>query len=243
MLESTEAQFERTWSYYKECQEFLCNKLVCKYFENNLLPKFKKHSAIWVLKAAGISCPDNGLTNNASESLNAVLHSLKQWKEVPLDVSLFHLSSFYHKEIERGFHQCGTWVVKEEFSFLQRQLSLMPNMSKTIDPKEIVSRSRGEILKSNVNSGELEIKQPSTSQESQLGLARDALQKKWVTLADTGCWIVRGSDGVTPYVVTLFPKETCSCSAIKCYYHIIACKLMIGLSIDDVINPNMSLLH
>ena len=29
---------------------------------------------------------NDGITNNASESINAVLHSLQNWKQVPLDV-------------------------------------------------------------------------------------------------------------------------------------------------------------
>ena len=46
----------------------------------------------------GIFDPENGLTNNPSESMNAVLHNLQQWKQVPLDViciSMFHLSCSY----------------------------------------------------------------------------------------------------------------------------------------------------
>lgn len=66
---------------------------------------------------------------------------------------------------------------------------------------------------------------------SQMGLARDAIQKKWVTQADTGYWMVKGSDGITPYAVTLFPKETCSCSPVGTCYHIMECKLMVGINI------------
>jgi len=50
----------------------------------------------------GISDPESGLTNNPSESMNAVRHRLQQWKQVPLDViyvSLFHLSCYYQREI------------------------------------------------------------------------------------------------------------------------------------------------
>lgn len=76
-----------------------------KYFESKLLPAFKVHSSIWVLKSAGILNAENGITNNAAESINAVLHRLNRWKQVPLDIictSLYHLCSYYHHEIERG---------------------------------------------------------------------------------------------------------------------------------------------
>lgn len=81
---------------------------------------------------------------------------------------------------------------------------------------------------------------------SQLGLAREAVDNNWVSLPEKGCWIVKGSDGSTPNVVTLHPKETCSCAATKSCYHIMACKLMLGQNaadIEDSTKPNASLLH
>ena len=86
-------------------------------------------------------------------------------------------------------------------------------------------------------------RKPSAPQ-SQIGLARDAIHQKRVHLADTGCWLVKGSDGKTPYAVTLYPKETCSCPAVKACYHIMTCKLMIGLSVEDITSSNnVGLLH
>ena len=129
---------------------------------------------------------------------------------------------------------------------------MMPNMPKTVDPKDIVSRVRGECLdidfqncseSSNETKVTNELRKPTVSQ-SQIGLARDAIYQKRVHLADTGCWLVKGSDGKTPYAVRLFPKETCSCPAVKACYHIMACKLMIGLSIEDITSSNnIGLLH
>lgn len=149
MLETTEANFEKAWSNYRHCKWFVTNTKVCNYFEKTLIPVFKAHSAIWILRKAGIVNPERGLTNNPSESFNAVLHSLKQWKQVPLDVvcvSLFYLSTYYYREVERGFHQCGSMHLKDEFYFHEREPSLMPHMARTVEPKEIVSRARGELL-------------------------------------------------------------------------------------------------
>ena len=94
MQESTEVEFNRCWSSYKDKDLFQSNKTVCNYFEAKLLPVFKHNSSIWVLKSAGIFNPENGITNNSSESMNAVLHRLQNWKQVPLDIicySLFQL--------------------------------------------------------------------------------------------------------------------------------------------------------
>ena len=119
MIEESEVEFDKSWMRFKESITSPC---VLRYFEQKLLPAFKNHSSIWTLKEMGISDPENGLTNNPSESMNAVLHNLQQWKQVPLDVicvSLFHLSSYYQREIIRGQHLYGSWILKEEFSHLQ----------------------------------------------------------------------------------------------------------------------------
>lgn len=98
----TEKEFDSEWSEVKENPKFLSSQKICQYFEGNLIPSFKLHASIWTLKNAGVPKPENGITNNPSESMNAVLHRLQQWKNVPLDViaiSLYHLSSFYFREI------------------------------------------------------------------------------------------------------------------------------------------------
>ena len=40
-------------------------------------------------------------------------------------------------------------------------------------------------------------------------------------------WNVKGTSG-TPRVVTLHPKETCSCPSSNCCYHIMAVKMVLG---------------
>ena len=71
--------FDQAWSALKDKHHFECNKTVLNYFENKLLPTFKSHSSIWVLKGAGIENPELGITNNPSESINANLHALQNW--------------------------------------------------------------------------------------------------------------------------------------------------------------------
>ena len=125
------------------------------------------------------------------------------------------------------------------------------------NPKEIIIKAREYTLPSfeenrTTNSGPaladdpastLSINKQKPKAGSQLALAQEAINGKRVTLTDKGCWIVRGTDDETPYAVRLFPKEVCSCTAIKMCYHIIACKLMIGQNINDNTKPNMTLLN
>lgn len=84
-----------------------------------------------------------GITNDPSESMNAVLHRLQKWKNVPLDViavSLYHLCSFYQRELTRSIHQCGRFVVKDKFGYHKVDPSLLPLLQPVIDPKDIVDR-------------------------------------------------------------------------------------------------------
>lgn len=117
----------------KSEKRFHSNHVVLNYFESNLLHAFKMHSSMWILKSAGVLNSHNGMTNNPSKSMNVVLHSLQNWKQVPLDVirtSLYHLCTYYHQETERGTNNCGSWELCEEFSSFSRDPSMMPNMAK-----------------------------------------------------------------------------------------------------------------
>lgn len=62
-------------------------------------------------------------------------------------------------------------------------------------------------------------------------------------LVDTGTWIVKSADGSKPYLVTLLPKENCSCASKKVCYHVMACRLMLGQSIEQIKKPNLTLLQ
>ena len=141
MTEESEEEFDKAWNSNKVS---FTNDSVLKYFEQRLIPAFKEHSSIWKLREMGVPDPENGLTNNPPESMNTVFHSLQQWKQVSLDVmcvSLFHLSCYYQCEITRAHYLCGTWHLKEEFSYFQKDASLMPFLPKTIDPKEIFTQA------------------------------------------------------------------------------------------------------
>lgn len=98
MQETTETDFDNYWDTFKKETLFITKPIVHRYFSNNLLPVFRQNSSIWVLKSAGVVNPHNGVTNNSSESMNAVLYRFQNWKQVPLDVicfSLFQMCCYY----------------------------------------------------------------------------------------------------------------------------------------------------
>ena len=91
--------------------------------------------------------PNSGVTNNAAESLNAVIKRLLDWKEVPVDslcLSLYYLQSFYFAEIQRGMIGVGEYKLRKEFQVLQQD----PNevkIPKYYSPDKIVETVKKQI--------------------------------------------------------------------------------------------------
>lgn len=241
----TEAEFDRLWNVEKKKDHFTKRSKVLSYFEGNLIPAFRVHASIWVLKAAHVPTPSNGITNNPCESFNAVFHRLKHWKQVPLDVitvSLYHLSSYYRLEISRALHQCGSRLLKEEFDYLQREPAMMPHLPPICHPKDTVDKASTLTTVESNASAESERTEPG-SNNSHLGFANDAVINQKVKAVGNGAWVVMETDGVTPRAVRVFPKENCSCPSTKTCYHITAYRLMVGLPLNFSGKVNVSEMH
>ena len=86
-------------------------------------------------------------------------------------LSLYHLSNYYHREIQRAIHQLGNWNLKDEYFHLLRESSLMPFLPKVSDPKEIVDRVKSGLLPSFSIKDETELidEQAQSKSESTLG--------------------------------------------------------------------------
>ena len=262
-----EVEFDRDWQDLKVNKMFTKRPKITNYFEDNLIPAFKNHGSIWGLKAAGIPSVELGITNNPSESMNAMLHRLQKWKNVPLDViavSLYHLCIFYQRELTRSIHQCGWFVVKDKFGYHKIDPSLLPLLQPAIDPKDIVDRCVTENwLTSSASSTDVKPVLELSSSDSnydevlpdvssnttvpiscntQISLAQLAIKEGRIKLAENGygAWIVMENDGTTPCAVKLFPKETCSCSSSKNCCHIMACRMMIGLMSHESGRANLA---
>ena len=111
MMEKTEKEFDDSWVEMRQKSFFQGNSVVLSYFENKLLPAFKCHASIWVLKSAGVENPEAGITNNPSESINAVLHSLQYWKHVPLDIVCLSLFTSVRTTIEKLREEFTKWEI------------------------------------------------------------------------------------------------------------------------------------
>ena len=211
---------------------FAANKKICNYFDTNLLPSFKSNAAIWTLKSVGLCNSQNGVTNNASESMNAIIRRLQKWNLVPVDVitnSFYQLCAYYHREIQRSIHLCGSCIVRDEYQHFQREPSLLPRMDIVPDPKDIVDiicNGCQRDMSSNIDS---KLKANQSPNDSHISMAHCAIANNRVKLAEDGAWVVIGTDRVSHSAVRLFPKESCSCPSTTTCYHITACRLMVGL--------------
>lgn len=110
-----------------------------------------------------------------------------------IGLSLFHLPCYYQCEMIRAHQLCGSWQLKDEFCYLQRDPSLIP---KVIEPKEIVNNARETIVPSYEEISTSNIDQVSTASsklkpklrgDSQLALVNEAILDTRVTLTDKGC--------------------------------------------------------
>lgn len=141
-------------------------------------------------------------------------------------LSLNHLQSFYAVEIARGKQGLGKYHLHQRFANMSTvQLPLLPVYS----PEEIVDRVKGRILKSEEK---LTFEQKACSIGnallSQAQRANMVIEQRRISLDPVfHSFTVLGS--TRPHVVTLFPKQSCSCPSTSVCYHIIAAQLSVGI--------------
>lgn len=116
---------------------------VVSYFEKELKTDILERSGKWVLEQfEGLYDPYSGITNNLSESYNAVLKQENDWKELPVDMLAlgFHfLQNFDHYEILRGLAGVGDYHLKTEFSRAKIDIHDLFIPKKLIAPSDIIS--------------------------------------------------------------------------------------------------------
>ena len=163
--------------------------------------------ARWGIEPCGVYNPFSGVTNNQAEGFNHVLKSLQEWKEAPVDcmaLSLHYLQMYYSHEIERGKQGLGEYTLYPQFSSV---LDLQPSLfSESIyHSQSIIDRIKG-----NYTHCENEMNSYATPVSSNLQRARNIIENNKVSFDPRlHTFTIMGT--TKPHVVTLFPKETCSC--------------------------------
>jgi len=229
-------------SEYKRRLEEVCKNwdtLFKEYFMKNIHADVPTTLGRWVLEAHQIYNPYSGVTNNQSEGFNRVMKDLQGWKEAPLDcvvLALYLLQAYYSNEIKRGLAGMGEYHVHHSFKTIQLphfQDQFLP----TASPGEIVENIRNKPLKDittthNVNCSNTCSK--SSSEPPSRDLSAHARACQVVSSNNISfdpklhVFNVKGTSGVT-HVITLYPRESCSCPSTGECYHILATKYSIGM--------------
>ena len=198
------------------------SKIAVDYFHHNLYEIIKAHSVSFIIRKFGFDS-DKGITTNRCESLNHVFKQLNMWNPIRMDnmiLCFYELQTYYVAEICRAFVNTGKWYLKLEFA--QLKVSPLDMPSNVCDPEIIVDIIRGKVVANTVKNEILDI------DESNLGKARLAVYTNRVQLNDKlHSFIVIDSKG-SQFMITLNP-ERCSCSFRFSCWHILACKLLVGL--------------
>ena len=147
-------------------------------------------------------------------------------------LALYYLQSYFQMEIYRGKQELGSYQLYSTFRDLFECELPFVSDEHVCNPEDIVERIKGNLAVSSVASSEGETSSQRCSQLTQEERARHVIETKRLSHDLKLCtFTIMGSD--KPHVVTLFPKEHCSCPATSKCYHILAAKLSIGKS-DDV---------
>ena len=105
--------------------------VVLELFNKFVSPSKQYHSGKWVIEEyPGMLDPFPGITNNLSESMNAVLKRENDWKELPVDLltlGFYYIQNFENYEILRGRSGMGNYHLNAELGIYS---SILFNSSK-----------------------------------------------------------------------------------------------------------------
>ena len=168
---------------------------------------------------------ETGITQNLSESINFVMHSLLEWKEVPIDVlllAIYRLQLYFLKEIKHGKAGIGRYALRAKQRKYATTMQEIPDL--TVCPSEnIIESIKNKTFSTEPNDGKM---------DTPLSWAEEIIKSgKLVFSPQLGTFTVMGFSDV-PRGVRLYPTEYCSCGVKTTCYHNIAVKKSIGLAIE-----------
>jgi len=172
----------------------------------------------WKLLETGLYKEGSGITINAAESLNAVLGRITQNTEMPTQtfiMCLYHLDIFFSTELLRGY--CGLGNYKLKYFNLKRDPSNVEfsRVHFTPDHLPFALQNAGNLSKFS------EIKRDENTEFTHLAVAKTLIaQNKIQFVPQFGNFVVGciGDDGDN-HLVTMYPKETCTCKLqINCHH-------------------------
>lgn len=141
-------------------------------------------------------------------------------------LAFYHLQCYYELEISRGQHGMGNYYLRTCFTEMFKD-HLIPQII-AYSPKDIVKLLKGELV-NNLSLGQETAQQSHNQIVSQESRAKKLLDEgKVMHNPSLKVFTIMGTN--RPHVVTLFPKETCTCPSTVTCYHIIAARMSVGIN-------------
>ena len=125
---------------------------------------------------------ETGITQNLSESINFVMHSLLEWKEVPIDVlllAIYRLQLYFLKEIKHGKAGIGRYALRAKQRKYATTMQEIPDL--TVCPSEnIIESIKNKTFSTEPNDGKMDT--PLSRAEEIIKSANLCFHRSWERL-------------------------------------------------------------
>jgi len=234
VYETRKEQIKENWS-----------QAMVEYYDNHLEKDIIQHCARYIVEKYGLYDPFSGITNNTSESENAVIKRLVQWKEVTVDTAVLALhmdQQYLYNESLRGRCGLGQFVLRDIFSAAKLEEDEVSFCPISCNSEDIVTFVRGNLENmEHVDTADVEVENTAPpgrdlvpDRKSQTAMAIETEKAgKVIHVPQMKSFMVEGLTG-QKYAVSLFPKESCQCPSSTTCYHILAAKLSVNLPIEGM---------
>lgn len=114
------------------------DKAFTNYYEKNIDDDVRKHAGRWVLTRLNVPNPERGITNNAAESFNKTMATVKEGGENLMHeatVKLRYIFDVGNNKFDDAFYGIGQYQLRPDFGHLLRPLKLLPERS-TLTPEQ-----------------------------------------------------------------------------------------------------------
>ena len=118
------------------------------YFNENLRDTITKYAGRWILEEIDLYNPYSGITNNCSESINAKLKRLTEWKEREVDnivLYLYYMQSNDLADLMKSFCGVGEMTLLKKYSYALKdpETAILPK--RICHPDKMVEMIKGEL--------------------------------------------------------------------------------------------------
>ena len=216
------------------------------YFNQHLDERISTAGATFRLREAGFPNPENGITNNASESINATIK--RQTNHTKQDIPDLMLHLYFNMraqaaQIEEAYYDLGEYKVSDDYAYLKRHPDAAPpQVYKTVPEmksflREALTADEAALEAALVLTGDEADDEEAVARETTGPPTIDKLAKMIYLQGDInfsrddqGVLLVRGIDRNKQHKVSVVDR-TCDCGKKNCQ-HLRAVAYQMGLAKD-----------